>query len=280
MGLVSISMASVFIKMCSAPAMIISTYRLSIAALFYIAAMKLQRRRMWHTLNGSQRKLAILSGLFLSMHFITWITSLKYTSVASSVVLVQTAPIFVAIGGYLLIHEKPTLLSFTGVIVALTGSIIITLTDFSGNFSSLKGNVLAILGAICAAGYFIIGRKLRSDLDTMHYVSVVYSIAAIVTFLLTLCRGNSFFNYDFNTYLLLFAIAFFPQIIGHTSLNWALKYFTATSVSIIALAEPIGASLLAYFFLHESLTLFKIVGGVVVLCGVVLTLVGEKNKKT
>lgn len=277
LGLMSISVASILIKICAAPPLIISAYRLGIAAVFYTSAMKIQRLKIWHTLTKKQRYLAVGSGLFLSLHFITWITSLRFTSVASSVVLVQTAPIFVALGSYLLIHEKPTPVSISGVIIALAGSVIIALNDFSGTLSSLKGNLFALLGAVGAAGYFIIGRKLRTHVSTLHYVSAVYSIAAITTFLITLGAGHSMFNYDGNTFLLFFAIALFPQIIGHTSLNWALRHFTATTVSVIALAEPIGASILAFFFLHESLTFVKIFGGLIVLCGVVLTLIGEKK---
>lgn len=278
LGVMSISVASILIKICFAPSIIISCYRLCIAALFYLTIMKFQGKRIWCNLNKKERYLSLLSGLFLSFHFITWISSLRYTSVASSVVLVQTSPIFVAVGSYFFIHEKPTKLTFLGMAIALIGSILIGLSDFSGNFYSIKGNLLALMGAICAAGYFLLGRELRSQLTTMHYVSIVYSFAAMITILLALFQKYSFFKYDTNTFYLFFAIAFFPQIIGHTSLNWALKHFTAIAVSIIALAEPIGASILAVFFLHETLTFFKIFSGLLVIGGIILTLVGDIKK--
>ncbi len=278
-GIMSISVASILIKICAAPPVMISVYRLSIAAMFYLSVMKLQRRKVWSPLTKRERLLAVCSGLFLSLHFITWISSLKYTSVASSVVLVQMAPIFVAFGSYFLIHEKPTNVTWIGMAIALSGSILLAIDDFSGQFSSVIGNLLALMGAFCAAGYFLIGRKLRSQLITTHYVSLVYSIAALITIFLALLRNESFVNYEATTIYLFFAIAFFPQIIGHTSLNWALKHFTATAVSIIALAEPIGASILALIFLHEPLTPFKIFTGLIVLSGVIITLLGDREKK-
>jgi len=276
-GLLSISFASIFIKLCDAPALVISTYRLGIASFFYLALLKIRKRSVWKLLPALQRKWLVVSGLFLSLHFITWITSLQYASVATSVVLVQTAPIFVALGGALFLGEKPSGLSLLGVLLAIAGCLVISGNDFDGSLASLKGNALALIGAVAAAGYLLIGRRWRAHMDTVHYVAIVYSAAALATLLLNLSAGLPLHAYSLKTFALFFAIAIFPQIIGHTSLNWALKHFSATSVSILTLAEPIGASILAYLILSEPVGWIKGLGGAIILLGVIITLIGEKT---
>jgi len=222
--------------------------------------------------------LALLSGLFLALHFATWITSLKYTSVLSSVVLVQISPVFVALGSFLLLKERLSALTLVGILATLSGGVIIAAHDFSLSQSSLTGNLLAVAGALGAAGYFLAGRKLRTNIDTLRYVSAVYSTAALSLLLLTGLSGNSFIGYSRTDYLLFAAIAIIPQVVGHTSLNWALKYFSATAVAVITLGEPIGAALLAFVILGEPLGLIKIVGATVILSGVVMVLFAESRE--
>ncbi len=277
-GLLSISFASIFIKMCDAPSMVIATYRLVIASLFYVGFTSVKGGKISRGLSVSQIKIMVVSAIFLTIHFSTWITSLKYTSVASSVVLVQSAPIFVALGSFVFLRERPSFLMILGIVIALVGTIIISIHDFSLDQSSLIGNLLALGGAIGAAGYLLAGRSLRAKVDTFRYVTIVYSITAALLLTITLFSGASMTGYSPRIYLLFLAIAFFPQIIGHTSFNWALKYFSATAVSILLLGEPIGASILAVIFLGETLSLVKIIGGMVILGGVVLAIVAESKR--
>ncbi len=274
-GLIAISFASIFIKLCSAPALVIASYRLTIASLFYLGATRIKSGPIWATFSPPQRKLAVLSGLFLALHFATWITSLKFTSVVSSVVLVQSSPVFVALGSFLLLKERLSVLMVVGILITFGGGLFIAAHDFSVSQSSLTGNLLAVGGAIGAAGYFLVGRKLRASIDTLRYVSAVYSAAALALLVLTGLSGASFFGYSFKDYLLFAAIAMIPQVIGHTSLNWALKYFSATAVAVITLGEPIGAALLAFAILGEPLGLVTIAGAAVILSGVVMVLFAE-----
>lgn len=148
LGLTAISFASIFIKLCTAPALVIAFYRLSLAAAFYWGLARIKNRPVWRSLDAKQKRLAVLSGLFLAAHFAFWITSLKYTSVASSVVLVQSAPAFVVIGGRLFLKERPTLSMLIGITVALAGAIVIGAADFRAEHSSLIGNILAMSGAL------------------------------------------------------------------------------------------------------------------------------------
>jgi drug/metabolite transporter (DMT)-like permease len=278
-GLIAISFASIFIKLCDAPSLVIAAYRLTIASVFYIGFTRIRSGPILTAYSRSQLKIVLLSGAFLTIHFATWITSLKFTSVASSVVLVQSAPIFVAMGSFIFLREKPSKLMLLGILIALIGSIIISAHDFSLDKNSLVGNLLAVAGAIGAAGYLLAGRKLRAEIDTFRYVTVVYSVTAILLLLIALISGNSLSGYTSKTYLLLFAIAMIPQVIGHTTVNWALKYFTATAVAVIILGEPIGASILALVILGETLSSIKIIGGLIILIGVVIAILAEPRRQ-
>jgi len=274
-GLVAISFASIFIKLCNAPSLVIAAYRLAIASIFYIGFTKIRKGSIWSVFSKSQFKIVLFAGVFLAIHFATWITSLKYTTVASSVVLVQTSPIFVALGSFMFLRERPSLLMLIGITIALIGSIIISAHDFSLDRNSLLGNLLALIGAIGAAGYLLAGRKLRATIDTFRYVTAVYSVTAVLLILLAITSGATLVGYSPKNYLLFVAIALLPQVIGHTSLNWALKYFSATAVAVIILGEPVGASILAIIILGEKLSLVKIFGGLVILGGVIMAIIAE-----
>lgn len=276
-GLIAVSFASIFIKLCDAPSLVIAAYRLAIASLFYLIFTRSRMGPIWANFSKTHIKIVVISGVFLTIHFATWITSLKYTSVASSVVLVQSAPIFVALGSFIFLRERPSILMLLGIIIALAGSVIISAHDFSLDRNSLIGNMLAVGGAIGAAGYLLAGRKLRAEIDIFRYVTVVYSIAAVLLIVIAVASGASFVGYRPVTYLLFIAIAFIPQVIGHTTINWALKYFSATAVAVIILGEPIGASILALVILGEKIATVKIIGAAIILGGVILAIISENR---
>lgn len=276
-GLLAISAASILIKLCPAPALVIATYRLTFASAFFWIVVFVRKKPIWQDYSRKQLGFASISGLFLTLHFATWVSSLKLTSVASSVVLVQSSPIFVVIGGYFFLKEKINLKMFLGILLTIAGAVVISVHDLAFSQAQFRGNLLAISGAVGAAGYILSGRKLRAQLDTLQYVTVVYSLTALLLLMMTVGAGNSLFDYDLKTFGLFLAIALVPQVIGHTVFNWALKYFSATTVSIIILGEPIGASILAIIFLAEGLDLIKILGGVIIILGVVLVILFEKR---
>jgi len=278
-GLIAVSVSSILIKLCDAPALVIATYRLTIASVFYLGYTGIKQGKFWRTFTRGQLKTILISSIFLTIHFSTWITSLKYTSVASSVILVQSAPIFVAFGSFIFLKERPSGLLLLGAVIALFGSIMISILDYTSDKDAMTGNLLAIGGAIGAAGYLLSGRKIRSQINIFSYVSAVYSLTAVALMIMAILNGASFFKFSTEVYLLFLAIAIFPQIIGHTTLNWALKYFSATAISIAILAEPIGASIMAVFVLGEQLTVVKIFWGIVILIGVLIALVAETKNK-
>ena len=272
-GILAISTASIFIKLCDAPALIIAAYRMGLASLMLLPLAAY--RGVWKEWKGTKLSGSMVSGLFLSLHFASWIGSLKYTSVASSVVLVTTHPIFVGVGGWLFLREKLGGALTGGIVLSVVGSGLISYGDLALSREAVIGDGLALLGAIAAAGYLLVGRKLRRTQDLLSYVLPVYATAGLVLIVLALLFHKPFHGYSPSTYLWLFLLALVPQVIGHTSFNWALRYMPATMVAITILGEPVGSTILAYFALGEGLTLWKILGGLLIFAGIVVALQGK-----
>ncbi len=269
-GIIAISTASIFVKLCDAPALIIATYRMILASLMLVpfACYK----KTWRGWEKNEMGWLLLSGLFLSLHFAFWIASLKYTSVASSVVLVTTHPIFVGIGSWLLLRERIGMNLALGIVLSVLGSGLISYGDLSLSKEAWIGDGFALLGAIAASGYLLIGRKMRRDQNLFSYIFPVYSTAGLILILFSLIFREPFFGYSPPTYLFLLFLALIPQLIGHTTFNWALKYLPASMVAITILGEPIGSTFLAYIILGEGLTIWKVVGGISILVGILIAL--------
>jgi drug/metabolite transporter (DMT)-like permease len=269
-GILAVSTASIFIKLCDAPALIIASYRMILASLLLIPVAAHQK--LWRQWNGLSFKWGALAGLFLGFHFAFWIGSLKFTSVASSVVLVSTSPVFVGIGGWLFLRERLNLRLSLGILLSVIGSGLISYGDMATSKEAFLGDGMALLGALGASGYFLVGRKLRKDQGLAAYILPAYSTAGAVLVLLSLAFQKPFFGYSSNTYALFLLLALIPQLIGHTTFNWALKYLPASMVAITTLGEPIGSSILAYTILGESLTPLKVLGGLTIFAGILTAL--------
>jgi drug/metabolite transporter (DMT)-like permease len=214
----------------------------------------------------------------LGAHFGTWIASLDYTSVAASVVLVSTTPVFVAVAAYVLFGERTSVVSFAGILLAIAGTAVIAGgAPGSGNAASL-GNVLALVGAAAMAVYVLIGRSLRTGgVGALPYSIVGYSAAALSLLPVALLSGAQLWGYSARTWFWLFVITLGPQLLGHTVLNWALEYVRASIVSGAILAEPVIAALLAWLVLSEKPGLATLLGGLVVLAGLYLLLRGNAS---
>lgn len=274
-GLVAVSFASILIRWCEAPALAIAFYRLLLASLFFAIFAGKSALREWQALPRAALRIGVLSGIALAAHFATWITSLFYTSVASSTVLVSTAPIFVALGTRFILREPTRPALFAGIVVAIIGAITITATDAGGGHNSWRGDLLALGGAIAGSIYFLAGRHLRRQLSTPAYVMVSYSVGALTAWLSAVLLQTPLAGFSGQIFGMFVLIALIPQVIGHTSFNWALKHLSAPTVSVLLLGEPIGASLLAYLLLGERLGGWTIFGGVMTLVGVGIVLLTE-----
>jgi drug/metabolite transporter (DMT)-like permease len=277
LGLIAISFASIFIKLCEAPPLVIAAYRLGLAALILALFHLPQTLREVQRLSRGEILLTLLAGLFLSLHFAFWITSLKYTSVASSVIFVTTNPIFVALASVLLLREKLSFALFFSILVAVTGGLMIGWGDWDLGTQTVYGDVLALLGAVMATGYLLAGRHLRPKMNLGPYITLVYGVAGLFLFFFAISSGNPLWGYSSKDYFLFLLLALVPQLIGHTTVNWALRFFSATLVAVFILGEPILATILAFFLLGEPIGGNIFLGGTLVLLGIYLSAREERR---
>lgn len=288
LGIVAVSTASLLIRLAQqeAPSFVIAAGRLTIAALLLAPFAVGKLRSELAEVPRRNIFLLILAGVFLGLHFATWITSLEFTSIASSVVIVTTAPLWVAILSPIFLKERLTRWIIIGLAISLVGSIVVGInsacTIGAGVVSCQPiisvtsgrmfiGNLLALTGAFFSAGYLMVGRRVRNSLSLISYTFVVYAIAALVLISLVIINGQIVLGYSVSTYLWILTLAVIPQIIGHSSFNWALKYLSAAVVSIALLGEPIGTVILAFIFLKEAPTILEIVGGILILMGIFIS---------
>jgi drug/metabolite transporter (DMT)-like permease len=270
-ALIVISFASIWIRWAEAPPISIAAYRVGLAAFILTPIALSTRRQQLQALSRSDLRYALLGGVCLALHFIFWISSLEFTSVASSVVLVTTNPIFVALGSYFLLKEPVTMSLTVGIAISLVGGVLIGYGDFLAGPNVLLGDGLALLGAVMASAYLLVGRRLRAHTDLLTYIFLVYGAAAIVLLATALLLKQPLAGFPQETYLWLALLALGPQLIGHTSFNWALKHLSASTVAVIILGEPVGSTVLAYLLLGEPVTALKAVGGLLILLGIYLS---------
>jgi len=283
-ALLSVSTASIFIRFAQqdTPSLVIAALRLTFASLALAPIALIRYRADLLALTRHDLILGIFSGVFLAVHFATWITSLEYTTVASSVVLVSTGPLWVALFSPIILKEPLTKSVLIGMPLALLGGTVIGLSNSCQIDQGIScppinefiqgqaflGNFLALVGAWAVAGYLMIGRRLRAKMSLIPYILVVYSIAAIVLLIVMIAAGQSIFNWSPMSYMWILLLALVPQLIGHSTYNWALAFLPAVIVSIATLGEPIGSAILAYFILDETPTLLTIFGGILILSGI------------
>jgi drug/metabolite transporter (DMT)-like permease len=287
-AILAVSTASIFIRFAQVdvPSLVIAALRLTYASLLLAPLALTRHRAELKSLTRNEITLGAISGLFLAVHFATWTSSLEYTSVASSVVFVSTGPLWVALLSSILLNERLTRAAIVGLVIAILGGTIIGISDactWDGGLQcpdlnqvlqgrAMWGNFLALAGAWTVSGYLIIGRKLRMtrSVSLIPYIFLVYGMAAIALIVIMFAAGQSPFGYPARAYGWIFLLAAFPQLIGHSTYNWVLRYISATLVAIITLVEPIGSAVLAYFILSEIPTRGVLLGGLLILVGIYL----------
>ncbi len=273
-GVVVLSFASILIKLTPAPSIVIAAARMGIATLvltpIFFARWPTRRQELvripWWPL--------LLAGVLLAAHFALWIESLNRTSVASSVVLVAMNPIFVAVLSPIILREKVSWRIVLAVVLGAVGAAVIAGPQLSSAGSTV-GNLLALGGAACAGGYLMAGRRVRQRLSLTSYIYVIYGVAAVILVLVALAAGQRFSGYKPLTWLFILLMALGPQLLGHTSFNWALRYISAPAVAMAVLGEPVGTTLLAWLILKSPPTSFEILGGTIVCTGIYLAISDE-----
>jgi drug/metabolite transporter (DMT)-like permease len=282
-GVIGISLGSIFIRLAQAegvPSLLIAAARLSIAA-FILTPIVLRRYLPdIRQLERSELVLAGVSGIFLAVHFATWVSSLEYTSVLISVVLVNTNPLWAALLEVTFLKIRLPKSVKLGLAIAFIGGVVIVLPSggqLALGSNPLLGAGLAIVGAIAVSVYFVIGRKLRASLPLLPYIWLVYGCAAIVSMIVVLISRIPVTGYSTEAYFWLVTMAVVPQLIGHSSLNYALGYLPATFVTISIQLEPMISAVFALFLFSEIPSYLQIVSSIVILAGVILASIGQSR---
>jgi drug/metabolite transporter (DMT)-like permease len=284
-GVLVVSTASILIRVAQAdgaPSLTIAAFRLGLAALI-LTPFALRGLRAASPPAPRDLALALVSGAFLAAHFWSWISSLAHTSVASSTALVTTNPLWVGLASLLIFRERLALPLLAGIVVCIAGTALIFASDSSAvshapGGDPVLGNLLALLGAICASGYLLIGRALRSRMSLLTYVWLAYASAAIVLWLGVAGARAAVLGLSGIAYLCMAALAVGPQLIGHTAFNWSLRHLSATFVAVSILGEPIGSALLAWLVFDERLGALQLLGFVLILGGIASAALAERAK--
>ncbi|MEW6546519.1 MAG: DMT family transporter [Bacillota bacterium] len=272
-AVVSVSFSSLFIRLSSAPPLAIAAYRMGITTLILAALLMILDRGALRHLGRKELGWCLLSGFFLALHFAAWITSLFYTTVASSTVLVSMQPLFVMAGSHFLYREKVPPLGLAAAALAIAGSGFIGGGDLRAGGAFLWGDILALFGAAMVAGYVLIGRRLRQRLSLLGYTVPVYGFCSLVLFAMCALTGQPLAGFSGRDWLLFLSLAVVPTIGGHTLYNYTLRFLPAHVVSVASLGEPVGASLLVLAFLGEVPAATTVLGGFLALGGIAWFLV-------
>ena len=284
-GVAIVSTASILIRYAQAdgvPSLTIAAGRLLVAALILAPVVWSRRRGELLALAPRDAWLGVLSGVFLAVHFATWVSSLAYTSVASSVALVTTNPLWVGIVSVLIFRERLGAGTLAGIALTIAGSALIFISDSRAqagpqHSDPLLGNVLALIGAFSATGYFLIGRSLRKRLSVLAYVGLSYTSAAVLLLLTVWALDRQILGFSPNAYWVIVALGIGPQLLGHTAFNWALRYLSATLVAVSILGEPVGSAALAYFIFAEGFAPLQLAGFVLLLIGIYSAVASERS---
>ncbi|MEE9150358.1 MAG: DMT family transporter [Thermoplasmata archaeon] len=277
-AVIAVSFSAIFIKWSDAHPLVIATYRMGITSLILLPLVVDRNLDAFKRIKKNDLIIMTGIGMILALHFATWITSLKETSVASSVILVTSHPLFVAIAAHYVFREKLKTIGYIGIIIAFGGIIVLSIGDLGLGSSNFRGDILALIGSIAAGTYILGGRKTRKSVPLVPYVFIVYSICTICLLLACIIISEPLYPQPPKEYLLFILMAIIPTIFGHTLYNYALKYVKAQVISVSLLGEPIGASILAFVLLNEVPPQFTIIGGFLILPGIYLAYIGRERE--
>jgi drug/metabolite transporter (DMT)-like permease len=272
LAVVLVSFGSILIRLAAAPPLAVSFYRIGLASLCLAPFAAGDARKAWPRLGRAQGLVLLLAGVVLALHFATWVASLSSTSIASSVLLVNTAPLFAVGFTRAFLHERVPAAVLAAIGVAFVGAALIAYGDWTGSPGSLTGNLLAVAGAVTLAAYHVIGRGLRTALPLPAYLLGVWSTAALVLAALSAAYGVPFAGYSLRTYTLFLALAVVPTLGGHGLVNLSLRRLSAPTVGLFLLGEPLGASFLAYLVFGEVPGMWTLAGGALVIVALAVVL--------
>lgn len=283
-GLLAISFGAILARFAQAdgvPSLTVATWRLGLAALLVTPIALLHSRPALRALTRQQLGLTAAAGACLALHFATWISSLEYTSVASSTALVTTNPLWIGLATFVLFRERPSRMMLGGIALSLAGSLAIFWSDaqqagLGAGSQPMLGNALALVGSWCFSAYLLLGRRLRAGLPLPAYIWLAYGAAALFLLAASGIAAAPLTGFGASAYLVMLGLALGPQLLGHTAYNWSLRHVSATFVAVVTLGEPVGSALLAFFFFAEGFTVLQFCGFALLLCGIYLAARGER----
>jgi len=277
LAVLCISTGSIFVRLAAAPPLAVAFYRIFLASALLAPFALPAAGRSWPALPPRALVLLMASGVALGVHFATWIASLSFTSVAASVLLVNTTPLFTLAFSRAFLGESVAPVVMAAMALALVGAGLIAVGDWGQGANSVTGDVLAVAGAVTLSLYHVIGRRLRAALPLDAYVLGVWSTAAATLAALCLVARVSLVGYPPRTYALLLALAVVPTLGGHGLVNRSLRLLPAPTVGLFLLGEPVGATILAYVFFHEAPGAWTLAGGAIVLAALMLLARSERT---
>ncbi|MBP1961711.1 DMT family transporter [Paenibacillus aceris] len=275
-GIIAISFSAIFVRWSDAPASITAMYRLLMTNALMLPFLWNYRNEITRIRLRDWLRTAA-SGIALGLHFLFWMDSLRFTTVASSTAILTLEPIFVLFGAFLLYGQRTSREAFLAMCVAIIGAICIGWGDFQFSGAALKGDFLSLIGTVAVALHMLWGKSLRERISAFVYSFFVFLFAGLVLAVTNVATGTSFTAYPAKEWGVFLLLAIVPTVFGHYVFNWLLKYMKASSVSMTVLGEPLGASLLAYFLLGEKITTIQLMAGCLLLVGVGLFL--RSNEK-
>lgn len=270
-SIIASSFSSILVKWCSAPATIISMYRMYLACILLLPAAWIKRRD-WLKLSVKETCYLILAGILLAMHFSLWFESLKLTTVASSMIITALQPLVALIGGFLVYHETTSRKSLVAIGISIVGIAFVAWGDLGGgSMSAIFGDFLSFLCIVALVSYMLIGQHHVKEISFITYSFSVFIIAGITLNVFNLIGHVPIMGYSGHEWSLFWLLSIFPTA-SHVIYNYLLKYVNTTVISMSMLGEPIGATILAIPLLGEQVSIMQVIGGLVVLWGVVLYL--------
>ncbi|MHB8061627.1 MAG: DMT family transporter [Ruminiclostridium sp.] len=278
-GVFSLSTSAIFVKLADAPSAITAFYRLFFTALMLLPFLLFNKKNRQELLTLSIRQWGwgLLSGLFLAIHYMLWFESLRYTSVASSTVIVTLQPLFSIAGGYFLFKERYNKRAIIGCFIAIIGCFIIGWGDFRISYQAVLGDLLAFLAAGIITAYFFIGQSARKKLSVIPYSILGYLSGAVFLAFYAFSQSVSFVHYPLLTWGAFIGLALIATVFGQMIFNWLLKWLSATVISMSILGETVGTCILAYFILNEAISLQQGIGIGTILVGLALFLLQTKS---
>jgi len=267
-ALVSVAHGAIFVRLADADPIVIAAFRLAIAVAVLAPVTLIFARSELRALTGRQLRLIAGAAVFLALHFVTWIASLDFTSIANSVVLVTLVPVWLALYGLLILRVPPSLSTWLGIALAVAGSVIIAVGSAAGGNTSLFGDFLALAGGFFFAGFFLLAQRVRQTVSLLPFVTTVYGGAAVLLWIAVLALGLPVTGLSATTYGAMAALALFSQIIGHTGYNWAVRAIPPTLLAVTFLGEPVLATLFGWVYFGEGFGWPTALGGVLILAGI------------